>query len=133
MMAEALAGKYEEVALVEALARSYAIPVAGVLDEETKHLKQLRNKLSDSADAWSAALGELTQANLDSFLAERPQWQAMLAPRVLDTLPMRKLELLQNTIVGELRAFAGAAPERMGRLEHGHVRTLAARAAAFRS
>jgi len=133
LMSEALRGRYEEVALVERLTQSYAIPVDGVLDEQTRHLKQLRNQLNDSADAWSAALGELTQANLDAFLAARPQWQPAVVPRELARLPMRRLEVVQNTFVGELRSFAAAAPARMKQLDYGHLRSQAARAAAFRS
>jgi hypothetical protein len=89
LMGEALRGQYAEVALVDKLTRSYSIPVDGVLDEQTRHLQELRNKLNDSADAWSAALGELTQANLDAFLAARSQWQPMVVPRALASLPMR--------------------------------------------
>jgi thiol-disulfide isomerase/thioredoxin len=133
LMGEALKGRYEEVALVEQLTRSYAIPVDGVLDEQTRHLYDLRNRLNDSADTWSAALGELTQANLDAFLAARPQWQTVMVPRTLARLTARGLPGTQERFVAELRAFAAAEPERMKQLEYGHLRSQAARAAAFRS
>jgi thiol-disulfide isomerase/thioredoxin len=130
---EVLAGPGEEVALVRAIASSYAIPVDGALDEQSRHLRELRGRFNDTAEAWSAAVGELTQATLDAFLASRPDWAAQVAPRALDALSLRELGGRQTALVRDLLAFAQATPDRFARLSYGHNRAVATRASALRS
>jgi thiol-disulfide isomerase/thioredoxin len=139
---EALAADAEQAQLIEHVARSFAIPLVGgpsgaaekaTLAGETRHLQELRDRLNDSADTWTAALGELTQATLDGFLAAHGDWAPRVVPRRLGGLSLGILEAVQNGFVGELRAFAEEKPGLIDRLRFGHNRVLITRNAAFRS
>jgi thiol-disulfide isomerase/thioredoxin len=136
LLPDALARDVEEVHLLRSIASSFAIPISGeraALEEQTRPLAELRGRLKDGADAWSAALGELTQANLEEFLAARPDWAPRLSPRALDRVPVGELDSLQQEVAADLSAFTARNPAKLARLSAGHSRETATRAASFRS
>jgi thiol-disulfide isomerase/thioredoxin len=135
-LTEILDREGQDESLVRQIAQSFAIPVPrdrDELDTLNARIRGLRQRLEVSADVWADAVGELAQSNMDAFLAAHRSWEAELAPRRLDALPLSRLEPIQAKVVKELAAFTAAHPQRFEQLRLGRVRRSATHAAASRS
>jgi thiol-disulfide isomerase/thioredoxin len=136
----AMGGAGEEVRvlaeLVEQVAGSFAIPVPrqkGELAAAMKRLEQLRDRLSQNANGWDSAMGELAQANLDQYLATQGGWADWLAPRELARSSQSRLRSQQQQVVTGLAAFTRGQAGRLERLKQGRIRLTASRASRDRA
>jgi thiol-disulfide isomerase/thioredoxin len=126
----------DDVALLDEVSRSFAIPVPRepeALAGMTRRLHELQARLGRSADVWETAVGDLAQANLEDFLRKHADWNDRLAPSELARLPFAHLAPVQQSFIAELATFTRARPGRYEALEQGHRRQTAALATRARA
>ena len=136
----AMDGAGEEVRVltqqVAQVAGSFAIPIPrqkGELAAAMERLEELRDRLSQNANGWDSAMGELAQANLDQYLATQGGWADWLAPRELARSSQSRLRSQQQQVVTGLAAFTRGQAGRLERLQQGRIRLTASRASRDRA
>ena len=71
------------------MAAAYGLPRPEALGELVPALNEvvaMRERLEGYRQQWQAALGDITRANHDRFLAGQRPWVGPLAPRALERL-----------------------------------------------
>jgi len=99
-------GRYErQIRLVDRIGRTFGFASPRRLAEIEERLDQLprvADPLAKHADAWHAALIDLSRANLDRFLAAHPAWRERLATTRLLELDPEAARELGTALVADL-------------------------------
>ena len=102
--------------LLDRLAGRYGVPRPASLvelDQEIGRLFALLDQLDADARIWEATLGDFNQANLDAFLAGRPDWRERLQHQALRGLAPSARRTRALGLLAELFPFVAAEPTRM--------------------
>jgi thiol-disulfide isomerase/thioredoxin len=102
------------------------------LEDQAARLPEVSDRFRTYGRAWSAALDDLRQANLDRFLAAHPRWAERLAPPALEALDATQRRRLTRELLDALAPFTRADAHTTGRLDVLHEKAQAATAAAYR-
>ena len=113
---------------------SFEFPTSkDALSAAKENLTTLHRSFENSAQIWETAMGEVTQATLDAFLAANPKWQGPLAPDRLENHSFDELAAMRAALLQTLRPFAASRSDFTNRVSEGRERLQAARLAAFRT
>jgi len=124
-----------EIRLLDRIAHAYGFfspRSLAELEDQTKSLPDLSDQLKSHGTAWQAALGDLDAANLDRFLAARPDWTPRLEPAALASLGEPARRAITANLLGELVPFRDEDAATAARLALLRGKGEAASAAAYR-
>jgi hypothetical protein len=101
------------LALAARVAAAYGLPrpeTLGQLQPALDEVVTLRERLESYRQQWQAALGDVTRANHERFLARQRPWVARLQPRALDRLGQAARRKLTGELLAGLAVAAESSP-----------------------
>jgi thiol-disulfide isomerase/thioredoxin len=99
-----------EIRLLDRIAQAFGIFSPRSIREietQVEQLPHINDQLKTHGRAWREARNDVAQANLDRFLAARPEWKARTTDVALATYQGPATRALTADLLGDLRKFTG--------------------------